>query len=91
MYSILFEDSEFKILQTKDIVLVRKNKPYECHSHFKHTDGAMLILKLFYKRVKPYEPFFIEAMRRITTSQEFNSFREQSKKYKYKNNSKRGR
>ncbi|MDF2612516.1 MAG: hypothetical protein K0S71_302 [Clostridia bacterium] len=91
MSSSIFEDGEFRILQGRGFTLVRKNKPYTYHSHFKHMDGTRLMIKLYYQKVIPYEPYFIEAMRRITTPEEFSSFRKQSRKCKYKNTNNRRR
>jgi len=88
---LIYEDNYFKILRGKDFILVRKDKPYKYHAHFKREDGAYLIIKLFNKKLIPYEEYFTEAMRRVTTPEEFEFFREQEIKPKYKNSARRFR
>lgn len=83
---MLYEDKEFKIIKTKrDYILIRKNHPRSYHSHFKQLNGARLVAKLFKQRLVPYKEYFIEAMRRVTSDSEFESFGQQKLKPKYKN------
>lgn len=87
MYQLLFEDENFRILKgNRDYVVVRKNYPYEFHSHFRKYEGAKELIELFYKKVKPYGNYFSVAMQRITTEEEFESFVSKKKKVKYRNN-----
>jgi hypothetical protein len=81
----LFEDSEFKIVHGRDYCLIRKNKEYQYHAHFKRLDGCKTLIELFYKGVMPYDDYFITAMKRICTEEEFNKLREPRKKQKYTN------
>lgn len=85
MPQTLYEDEEFKILKAKDFIVVRKNAPYEFHSHFKNYKGAKSLIVMFRKWVKPHDEYFHTAMQRITTEQEFNKFVEERKKDKYVN------
>lgn len=77
---ILWEDSNFKILHGRDYIVVRKNYPYEFHSHFKSLTGAKVLVELFYKKLRPYHKYFNTAMKRITIEEEWDSFTPQ--KYK---------
>lgn len=71
---LLFEDKQFRLLKGRDYIVVRKDFPYEFHSHFQNRDGAMLLISLFYKRMKPLDDYFIVAMERITTESERGNF-----------------
>lgn len=81
----LYEDEEFKIVKAHDYIVVRKNHPYEFHSHFQKYAGARSLIRMFYKKVKPTDEYFNTAMQRITTEPEFNSFAQQRKKQMYRN------
>lgn len=85
MLHILYEDREFKILKNKDFLVVRKNAPYEFHSHFKSYRGAKSLIFMFRKGVKPYDEYFHTAMQRVTTPQEFNGLVIERKKDNYVN------
>lgn len=54
------------------------------HSHYKHRSGANQLIKLFKLGVKPRNPYHREAMRRVTTEEEWNSLIEHDKE-KYVN------
>lgn len=82
---LLFEDKEFKIIKSYDYVLIRKHKAYSFHSHFRSYSGAIGLVKLFYKHVKPNVNYFYIAMQRITTEKEFNHLRPKIQKQKYQN------
>lgn len=85
MPHILYEDEEFKILKNKDFLVVRKNAPYEFHSHFKSYRGAKSLIVMFRKGVKPHDDYFYTAMQRITTPQEFDKLIIERKKDNYIN------
>lgn len=97
MSDLMYEDDNFKIIQSsRDFVVIRKDFPYEFHSHFKRYSGARGLIRLFYKQIIPNEPYFYTAMERITTDAEFDSFYPQKEKQLYRNvnkgvNRKRGR
>ena len=90
MSRTLWEDSEFKILFAKDYVVVRKNYPYDFHSHFKKFSGARSLVQMYYKKLQPYDDYFNVAMQRITTEEEWSKFTPQKPKQRYFN-SNRGR
>lgn len=71
MASVLFEDKNFKVIHSRDFIVIRKNHEYSFHSHFKKYDGAMGLIHLFYKKVLPTDEYFNTAMKRITTEEEF--------------------
>lgn len=87
---LLYEDSEFRLLKSRDYVVVRKDHPYEFHSHFQKYSGAVCLINLFYKRLIPSEEYFRIAMERITTEVELENFAEQRVKQMYFNVNKRG-
>lgn len=87
---LIFEDDIFKLLKGRNYIVVRKNFPYEYHSHFERYNGAMLLMKLFYQKLKPREEYFIGAMLRITTEDERANFGEQKQKQMYFNVNKKG-
>jgi len=82
---ILFEDKEFKIIRSCDYVVIRKNNSYSFHSHFRKYSGAIGLIKLFYKKIRPSTNYFYIAMQRVTTEQEFNNFKTIRLKQKYYN------
>lgn len=90
MSRILYENEDFKILQAKDYVVVRKGDyPYDFHSHFKRYSGAEKLLRLFKKKLKPHDKYFNMALKRITTEAEWDSYTdEKSSKPMYYNSSK---
>lgn len=69
--------------RTKTWVVVRDGFPREFHAHFKDKNGCHKLIALFEKGVKPHNPYFREAMQRITTEQEWNSFNDEFKKDKF--------
>lgn len=83
---VLWEDSNFKILHScRDYIVVRKDFPYDFHSHFKRYSGATFLIKLYYKQLQPYHEYFKTAMKRITTAEEWDSFTPQKYKQSYYN------
>jgi hypothetical protein len=82
---IFYEDEEWKIIHNRDYVLIRKNKPYEFHSHFRTVQGAYLLLELFNLGYMPNKPYFVQAMLRVCTDEEFIRLKEEPKKQKYRN------
>lgn len=83
---ILYEDKEFKIKRnSRDYVLIRKNMPYEYHSHFRRKSGADTVISLFYKNIKPNKKYFETAIRRVTTKEEFHNLRVKKRKLRYRN------
>jgi len=88
MATLLHEDSNFTILRGFDYIVVRKNSPYEFHSHFKRYSGALGLIRLFDKKVQPQDEYFNTAMKRITTEAEFESFGHSNKKPQYHNSTK---
>ena len=83
---LLYEDKIFKIMRdNRDYILIRKNLPYSHHAHFRKLSGAKLIITLFNKQIIPRRRYFIESMRRITTEDEYLTFRKQKTKQKYYN------
>ncbi|GAB6153699.1 hypothetical protein JCM17380_24490 [Desulfosporosinus burensis] len=87
---LLYEDKEFRLLKSRDYVVVRKDHPYEFHSHFQKYTGAMSLISLFYKRLIPSEEYFRIAMERIITEAEHEDFAEQRVKQMYFNVNKKG-
>lgn len=85
MSQLLYEDEHFKIVKAHDYVVIRKNHPYEFHSHFHKYGGARSLIKLFYRKVQPEDDYFHTAMKRITTEVEFNRFSPQRRKQQYYN------
>ncbi|MCW6094588.1 hypothetical protein LAV60_15560 [Clostridium sporogenes] len=85
MAQMLYEDEEFKILKTKDYIVVRKRKPYSFHSHFHKYSGAKSLIDLFYKKLQPEDEYFNVAMQRITEPKEFQNFTIQKRKQRYYN------
>jgi hypothetical protein len=87
---VLFEDKTFKIIKSEDYVVIRKDKAYSFHSHFRRYSGAMGLIRLFYKQIKPSMNYFYIAMQRITTKKEFKDLKgiNENKKYYNKNKNK---
>lgn len=81
----LYEDDQFRIVMGHDFVVIRKDYPYEFHSHFHKYAGAITLVKLFYKKLQPADEYFYVAMQRITTENEFNTFSPQKRKQMYYN------
>jgi hypothetical protein len=71
MSKVIYEDEEFQIVKAYDFVVVRKNQEYDFHSHFVRHTGARSLIRLFYKHVLPENQYFLEAMKRVTTVEEF--------------------
>jgi hypothetical protein len=88
MAKTLYEDNCFKVLKSKDYVVVRKDFPYDFHSHFARYSGAREVIKLFNKKLIPVNPYFVTALRRISTEEEWEGFKEQKHKDTYINSSK---
>lgn len=87
---IVYEDKNFKILKRyNDYVLIRKNRPYSFHSHFRNLQGAKIVIGFFNRGMRPNKPYFISSMQRITTVDEYDAFGFRKKKMQYRNNSRR--
>lgn len=82
---VLFEDKIFKIIKSEDYVVIRKDKGYSFHSHFRRYSGAIGLIRLFYKQVKPSMNYFYIAMQRITTEKEFKDLKGIDKNKKHYN------
>lgn len=81
----LWEDDNFRIVLAHDFVVIRKNHPYEFHSHFHKLAGAKMLIRMFYKKLQPSDEYFYTAMQRITTESEFKKFVPEKKKQMYYN------
>lgn len=80
------EDETFIIKKTRrDYVVIRKEFPYEFHSHFDSYDGCRKIIKLFKDKIIPDSEYFQVAMQRITTDYEYEKFHRKPVKQKYRN------
>lgn len=78
------EHSKFRIVKDyRTWVVARKDLPYEYHAHFKKKSGCFHLIHLYNKGIKPNQPYFREAMQRITTQEEWKSFREEYRKDKF--------
>ncbi|WMU08069.1 hypothetical protein vBCtySFA67_00051 [Clostridium phage vB_CtyS-FA67] len=91
MANLLWEDECFKVVHSRDYVLIRKDFPYEFHSHFKRYSGAKGLVSLFYKKLQPHNQYFAVAMQRVTTEEEYSKFVPQRGKEKYYNVNKGGK
>lgn len=81
----VYSDEDFQIVKRRDYIVIRKNHPYEFHSHFHKYSGARSLIKMFYKRIQPEDEYFNTAMKRVTTEAEFNNFVPQRRKQNYYN------
>jgi hypothetical protein len=82
---LIYEDDNFKILYKRDYIVARKGHAHEFHSHFKTLQGAHILIELFNNNLLPRKPYFMLAMCRICTEEEFQSLRLEPFKQKYKN------
>lgn len=64
-------------INTKTWVVARADTSLDLHAHFFEKQGCFNLIRMYKKGIIPYKRYFRDAMKRITTEEEFKSFKKE--------------